>query len=139
MKHFCPSCRRQFAKPVDLGRHLTAKASCLHIWEAQQQQKTQKKVHRTRLRIGQKCKILDDLVELEEQTNPLAASVVRIMHPSISAKNISTWSGQRELLFFARDQDYSQSRNLLLASRVRFPAQEVKTYMGLFGGEKSKA
>ena len=55
---------------------------------------------------------------------PLAQTVLQMMHPLISAKNISVWSKLREKLFSAKDQGFDYCRNLAVASRAHFPEQE---------------
>ena len=80
--------------------------------------------NRIRMTIDQKCALLDELKELENENIPLAQTVLQMMHPLISAKNISVWSKLREKLFSAKDQGFDYCRYLAVASRVHFPEQE---------------
>jgi hypothetical protein len=80
--------------------------------------------------IDTKCKLLDELVQLEQQQVPMAQSVLRLRHSNmISAKNISLWSKDRELLFAARDEGFGKFQSLVLVSRVRFKEQEDILYL----------
>ena len=123
----CPNCKRSFRTPSALGQHFKDKSVCQAAWLAVSSITT--KVNRTRLRISAKCAILDELVRLEEQQVPLAQSVLRVMHPHLSAKNISVWSSLRESLFLARAKGHGKLFSMVMASRVWFEKQEEKLYL----------
>ena len=59
----------------------------------------------------------------------MAQSVLRVRHSNISAKNISSWSKQPDLLFTARDDGYGKFQSLVIASRVKFKEQEEVLYL----------
>jgi len=124
----CPGCCTAFASEARLGKHFTVSQLCLTKWESMVG--TQKVLHRSRYTIDTKCKVLDELVELEQKKVPMAQSVLRLRHSGmISAKNISTWSKLRELLFAARDEGYGKSQSVVLASRIRFKEQDDVLYL----------
>ena len=127
----CPGCHRKFRRPVDIGNHFLSKSSCHSTWLASSVA-NDTTTTRCRPTISKKCRILEDLVKLERKHVPLAHTVLRSMHPGISAKNISDWSAQREKLFSARDLGLGKCRSLVLASRVQFPDQEDALYLAFY-------
>ena len=123
----CEQCGQRFHRSIDIGRHFSRKSLCHATWRTNHDAKAV--MHRVRPTITTKCRILDDLVKLEEEKVPMAQTVVRILHPSVSAKNISNWSSDRTKLFLAREMGLGHCRSLVLANRVQFPCQEDTLYM----------
>ena len=124
----CPTCHRRFGQPSCLAQHLRDKPDCSVRWRATFENNPVKR-QRTRLTIDQKCALLDELVELEQKGTPLAQTVLTILHPGVSPKNVSLWSSLRETLFLSRSHGFGHFRTLCLASRVSFPLQEDNLYM----------
>jgi len=123
----CPNCTRSFRTHFSLGQHFKVKSVCNANWLAAASHPT--KNHRERLRISAKCAILDKLVILEEKKVPLAQTVLKVMHPHLTAKNISLWSSLRNELFLARVEGHGKLFSLVKASRVWFERQEEKLYL----------
>ncbi len=124
----CPGCGMAFSSVARLGKHFRASQLCHTKWESVVVGE-RKVIHRLRCTIDTKCTLLDELVELEQKQVPMAQSVLRVRHSNISAKNISSWSKQPDLLFTARDDGYDKFQSLVIASRVKFKEQEEVLYL----------
>ncbi len=88
-------------------------------------------IPRKRRSIDFKCRILDELVWMEENGIAFPQKILVSLHPSISAKNISDWSRDRDRLFRTQADTRSvrQEKALRTGTWVWFPDAEDRLKM----------
>ena len=129
----CPVCQRVFKQGSGLSSHLRFSATC--VVDVKNIETGDRILHRDRRTISFKCRILDELLLLEESGQLFPSKMLAERHSARPAdvkrwtKLISTWKGQRLELLRARAEGLGDRCNILTKPRVWFPLCENHVYM----------
>ena len=85
-------------------------------------------VHRAAYQVKFKCRILVELIQIENTQVPSHQTVLRARHVRLTKENICDWSAQRAELFLYNAQGYGNARHVVQNSKADYPDAEDQLY-----------